>query len=49
MNQNCTKKHSISYRNISKEVVDAWNEFMDVENMQLKYNSDCSCTKNPVA
>ena len=32
-----------SYRNISEDVVSAWNVFMDIEEMQLAYNSSCSC------
>jgi hypothetical protein len=32
-----------SWRNISKEVVRDWNVFIDIEDMKLTYNPDCSC------
>ena len=34
---------SRSYRNISQELAEVWNEFIEIESMQLKYNPDCSC------
>lgn len=32
-----------SYQNVSQEVVETWNSFMDLEDQQLKYNSGCTC------
>ena len=32
-----------SWRNISKEVVRDWNAFIEIKDMQLSYNPDCSC------
>lgn len=37
------KKAFSKYRNVSEDVVTAWNVFMDIEEMQLAYNSSCSC------
>jgi hypothetical protein len=36
-------EESKGYRNISREVVEAWNSFMDIKEMQLEYNQNCSC------
>jgi hypothetical protein len=30
-------------RNISKELVEVWNDFIEIPEMKLKYNPDCSC------
>ncbi|MBI3465105.1 MAG: hypothetical protein HY000_18920 [Planctomycetes bacterium] len=30
-------------RNISKELVEVWNNFIEIPEMKLKYNPDCSC------
>ena len=32
-----------TYRNISKEVVETWNKFIEIEDRQLTYRPDCSC------
>ncbi len=32
-----------TYRNISKEVVETWNRFIEIEDMKLRYCPDCSC------
>ena len=32
-----------TYRNISKEVVETWNRFIEMDDMQLEYRPDCSC------
>ncbi|MFO1043313.1 MAG: hypothetical protein U0941_16080 [Planctomycetaceae bacterium] len=32
-----------TYRNISKDVVETWNQFMDLDDRKLTYNPDCSC------
>ena len=34
------------YRNISKEVVETWNRFIEMDDLQLEYRSDCSCRDN---
>ena len=36
-------EESRSYRNISRELAHTWNSFIEIEDMQLKYNPDCSC------
>jgi len=33
------------YRNISKEVIEAWNGFIDIEQMLLEHNENCSCNQ----
>ena len=38
-----------SWRNISKEVVRDWNAFMDIEDMKLTYNPNCSCSSTAPA
>ena len=35
------------YRNISREVVKAWNPFIERDDMKLKFNPRCSCNKHP--
>jgi hypothetical protein len=35
-----------SWKNISAEVVRDWNVFMDIPEMKLKHNPDCSCNKH---
>ena len=35
-----------TWRNISKQVVRDWNAFIELENMKLTYNPDCSCNKH---
>ncbi len=37
---------SKTFRNISKELVDAWNGFIDIPQMRLTYNPTCSCQKD---
>jgi len=32
-----------AYRNISREVVEAWNEFIEIKDLQLSYRPDCTC------
>ena len=32
-----------TYRNISRQVVEAWNQFIELENMRLRYRPECSC------
>lgn len=32
-----------TYRNISKELVESWNRFIEMDDLQLEYRSDCSC------
>lgn len=32
-----------TYRNISKELVETWNKFIELEDHQLRYWSGCSC------
>ncbi len=34
---------SEEFRNISRELVDTWNQFVDIDQMRLTYNPDCSC------
>jgi hypothetical protein len=34
---------SHDYRNISRELVESWNSFMDLEDRQLTYNPECVC------
>jgi len=34
-----------SWKNISADVVRDWNLFIDIPEMKLKHNSDCSCNK----
>jgi hypothetical protein len=34
-----------SYRNISRELVDAWNPFIELKEMKLRFNPTCSCRK----
>lgn len=34
---------SRSYTNISKLVVDEWNDFIGLESLQLTFNDNCSC------
>jgi len=34
---------SRDYRNISRELAEEWNGFMDIKEMQLEYHPDCSC------
>ena len=35
-----------TYRNISAEVVRDWNVFIEIPDMRLRYNPDCSCNKH---
>jgi hypothetical protein len=37
------KSETKSYRNISKELVEVWNDFIEIPRMKLNYNADCSC------
>jgi hypothetical protein len=32
-----------AYRNISKELAEAWNSFIEIEEMKLAFNPECSC------
>jgi len=34
-----------TYRNISKEVVETWNSFIELDEKQLTFRPDCSCSK----
>ena len=34
---------SRGYRNISRELADTWNSFIEFKEMQLKYNPECTC------
>lgn len=34
-----------TYRNISKELVESWNEFIELDDRQLEYRPDCSCSR----
>lgn len=38
-------EESRKYRNISRELVDVWNDFIDIDTMKLRFNRDCSCQK----
>lgn len=35
-----------TYRNISRELVSAWNEFIEIPERKLTFNADCSCNKH---
>jgi hypothetical protein len=35
-----------SYRNISRELVDAWNPFIELKEMRLRFNPECSCRED---
>lgn len=32
-----------AYRNVSRELVDAWNAFMELPDRKLTFGADCSC------
>ena len=32
-----------AYRNISQQVVETWNDFIELEEMQVKHRLDCTC------
>ena len=34
------------YRNITQELVEVWNDFIEIGDLQLKFNPQCSCRKN---
>jgi hypothetical protein len=34
-----------TYRNISRQVIAEWNEFIEVPEKQLRFNQDCGCNK----
>jgi hypothetical protein len=34
------------YRNITQELVEAWNDFIEIDNLKLKFNPACSCCKD---
>ena len=36
-----------TFRNITADVVRDWNDFVDVQEMKLKYDPTCSCNKHP--
>jgi hypothetical protein len=36
-------QESYGYRNISRELVEAWNSFIDIKDMRLKCNPQCDC------
>lgn len=38
-----------TYRNISKELVDVWNSFIEIEDMKLQYRPECSCNQKALA
>ena len=33
----------LTYRNVSRELVQAWNDFVEIDDMKLKFNPTCSC------
>ena len=37
-----------TFQNISKEVVETWNKFIECDDMQLQYRSDCSCSTKAI-
>lgn len=36
-------QESERFRNISRELVDEWNVFIEIEEQKLKYNDECGC------
>lgn len=34
------------FRNITKQVVETWNHFIELPQMKLTFNPDCSCNKH---
>lgn len=36
-------QQSEQFRNISRELVDEWNEFIEIEDKKLRYNEQCGC------
>lgn len=38
-----------AYRNVSAEIVEAWNSFIIVPKLKLNYRADCSCRKETVS
>ena len=32
-----------TYRNITRQLVEAWNEFIELPDMKLTFNATCSC------
>jgi hypothetical protein len=34
------------YRNVSRELVEAWNAFMELPNRKLTYDPNCGCNKH---
>ena len=38
-----------AYRNISREIVEAWNPYIELDRMKLEFNPGCSCNdREPV-
>jgi hypothetical protein len=35
-----------SYSNISREVVEAWNPFIELKEMKLRFNPECCCRED---
>jgi hypothetical protein len=38
-----------AFRNISKQLVDEWNAFIELPDRQLQFRDDCGCTKSTAA
>jgi hypothetical protein len=36
-------EESFGYRNISRQLAETWNDFIEIKDMQLKYDPDCKC------
>jgi hypothetical protein len=36
-------QESCRYRNISRELVETWNSFVDLDDRRLTYNAECNC------
>jgi hypothetical protein len=36
-------EESFGYRNISRQLAETWNDFIEFEEKQLKYNPECTC------
>lgn len=36
-------QESYGYRNISRELAETWNGFIDIKDMRLEYNPNCKC------
>jgi hypothetical protein len=36
-------EESFGYRNISRQLAETWNDFIEIEEKQLKFNPECAC------